>query len=355
MSGGTIKCLVWDLDETLWSGILLEGGGRELRPGVRETVLELDRRGILQSLASRNDRELALARLEELGLAEYFLYPQINFGVKSDSLKAVAAKLNLGLDGFAFIDDQEFERAEVAAVCPQTLILGAADVPRLLDMERFRPRFVTPDSAGRRLLYLTDQRRIEAEESFQGPTEEFLRSLEMEFSVDRVGPGDLERVVDLTERTHQLNATGLTFDHDELTALMESPVHLLLINSLRDRFGDYGRIGLSLLDKSEKHWVLKLLLMSCRVMSRGVGSIMLNLVVAHAAKAGRELYADFAETDRNRIMYVTYRFAGFEEVERRDRLARLKWVGPEIPSPPAHIRLSCGLPGFLDFGFGGKT
>ncbi len=346
MSGPTIKCLVWDLDDTIWDGVLLEGGGRSLKPGVLETVQELDRRGILQSLASRNDHEAALARLEEFGLAEYFLYPQINFGPKSDSVKIIAEKLNIDLDTFAFIDDQAFERSEVRSVHPAVRAFSDRDLASLTELKCFCPRFVTPDSARRRQMYQTDQERATAEEKFQGPAEAFLANLELKFTLDRVGPGDLERAVDLTERTHQLNTTGLTFDHDQLAALTHSPDHLLVINSLTDRFGDYGRIGLSLLDKSGDRWVLKLLLMSCRVMSRGVGSAMLNIWVRHALAAGRELYADFVETDRNRIMYVTYCFAGFEEVERRDGRILLRRPAANPPALPPYLGVECSMPGF---------
>ncbi len=347
MKRPTIKCLVWDLDETLWEGVLLEGGGRRLKPGVWEAVQELDRRGILQSIASRNDHEAAMTRLEDFGLAEYFLYPQIHFGPKSGSLKTIAEKLNISLDAFAFIDDQAFERTEVESVHPQVRVFSERELVFLTKLPCFSPRFITEDSARRRLMYQTDQARSQAEENFQGPSEAFLADLNLTFTLDRVGPGDLERAVDLTERTHQLNATGLTFDHDQLAALMDSPKHHLVINSLSDRFGDYGRIGLSLMEKAGERWILKLLLMSCRVMSRGVGSAMLNIWIRHALAAGRELYADFAETDRNRIMYVTYCFAGFEEAERFGG-GKVLLKRPLTPPPtmPPYLKVASSMEGF---------
>src|SRR5689334_8960196 len=110
---GSVKCLVWDLDHTVWEGILLEDPEVRLRPGVAEVLAELDGRGILHSIASRNDHDLAMAKLKELGLDEYFLYPKVNWGTKSESIAAIAKDLNLGVDAFAFIDDQPFEREEV--------------------------------------------------------------------------------------------------------------------------------------------------------------------------------------------------------------------------------------------------
>ncbi|NCD25715.1 MAG: HAD-IIIC family phosphatase [Deltaproteobacteria bacterium] len=333
----TVKCLVWDLDETLWDGVLLEGGGQRLRPGAREVVESLDQRGILQSIASRNDHDHAMANLSRLGLEDYFLYPQIHFGPKSESLRTIAQKLNIGLNTFAFIDDQPFEREEVGQALPEVLRLDAAELTAVPELARFIPRFVTEDSAMRRQLYLTDQSRAKAEENFSGPTEAFLASLNMRFTIAPVADGDLQRAVDLTERTHQLNATGLTFGHDELDALRLSPDHWLLMSSLEDKFGPYGKIGLALVEKGAEAWRLKLLLMSCRVMSRGVGSVMLNHVIAEAGRAGKRLQAEFVETDRNRMMYVTYKFAGFEEVARDGAWSLLEYQGDGRVGFPSYL------------------
>lgn len=151
--------------------------------------------------------------------------------------------------------------------------------------------------------------------------------------------GDLQRAVDLTERTHQLNATGLTFGHDELDALRSSPDHLLLMSSLEDKFGPYGKIGLALVEKGNDVWTLKLLLMSCRVMSRGVGSVMLNHIITEAARAGKRLQAEFVETDRNRMMYVTYKFAGFEEVARDGSWSLLEYQGSGLAGFPTYLKV----------------
>src|SRR5215472_8071976 len=95
---GTVKCLVWDLDETLWEGTLLEDPDVRVRDGVRRVMAELDSRGILQSVASRNDHDQAWARLEELGVAEYLVLPMIGWGPKSDSVRRIA-------DGLSFAHD----------------------------------------------------------------------------------------------------------------------------------------------------------------------------------------------------------------------------------------------------------
>ncbi|MDB4473546.1 HAD-IIIC family phosphatase [Opitutaceae bacterium] len=332
-----LKCLIWDLDHTLWHGVLAEGDELQLRPGARELIETLDARGVLQSIASRNDHELAWAKLTELGLADYFLVPQINWGPKSESVAEIAETLNLGLDSFAFVDDQPFEREEVQTALPQVRIYDAADIATLVDRPEFTPRFVTPDSRHRRALYQRDFQRQVAEEKFNGPSEEFLRSLDLSLRIAPAEPGDLERAEELTLRTHQLNTTGRTFSHHELDQLRQSDDHILLVASLSDRFGDYGKIGLVLLSTDDSTWRIDLLLMSCRVMSRGVGGALITWLRQQAKATGVELQAQFVETDRNRMMYITYKFAGFEEKSEVDGVTLFENDLLDIPELPDYF------------------
>ncbi len=312
----SIKCVVWDLDNTIWQGILLEGDRITLREGVVETLRELDRRGILNSIASRNDYDAAMSKLQELGLKDYFLYPEINWNPKSASLEAIAKSLNIGLDSLAFVDDQPFEREEVAFAHPQVTCIDAAKLSSLLDLPRMMPRFITAESKLRRQMYLSDIQRNRAEAEFTGANEKFLATLEMVFTIKPAGESDLKRAEELTLRTHQLNTTGYTYSYDELDAFRQSDDHLLLVASLDDKYGPYGTIGLALVELGQAFWMVKLLLMSCRVMSRGVGTIMMSHIMSLAQKAKVRSRAQFIPTERNRMMYVTYKFGGFKQVEQ---------------------------------------
>ena len=316
----TIKCVVWDLDNTLWDGVLLEDEQIALRDGVVEIIKALDARGILHSIASKNDYSAAIARLEQLGLAQYFLYPQISWNAKSSSIKEVAQSINIGLDTLAFIDDQSFELEEVAFSVPEVLCIYAKDIPNLLDMPEMMPRFITEDSKLRRQMYLGDIERDKAEKAFVGPSESFLATLQMVFTIQLAQEEDLQRAEELTVRTHQLNTTGYTYSYEELNAFRQSDTHKLFIASLDDKYGTYGKIGLALVECTTDAWKIKLLLMSCRVMSRGVGTIMVNYIMGLAKDAGVRLYAEFVSNNRNRMMYVTYKFGGFKEVEQQDNL-----------------------------------
>lgn len=333
------KVLVWDLDETLWHGTLLEGDVVRPRAEALRVLEVLDRRGILHSIASRNHHEDAMAKLSELGLADYFLYPQIGWNAKSMGLRAIAEAINVGLDALAFVDDQPFERAEVQHALPEVLVLDAAELADVPDHPAFNPRFITNESAIRRQMYQADFARKQREESFEGPQEAFLESLGMRFCVELAEEDDLKRAEELTVRTNQLNATGYTYSYDELAALRASDDHILLVASLDDRYGTYGKIGLSLIEKRGAVWVLKLLLMSCRVMARGVGSILLSYLIQQARAAGVTLRAEFKATGRNRLMLVTYKFAGFREVERRGELTIFEHDFTTIQPYPAYVVL----------------
>ena len=335
----SIKCVVWDLDNTVWDGILLEDPEVRLRPHVVDILRTLDERGILHSIASRNDHGTALAKLREFGIEEYFLYPQINWNSKAASIAQIAKDINIGLDAIAFVDDQPFEREEVAFSHGAVLCIDSAELDGLLDRPEFNPRFLTEDSRQRRRMYMADIRRNREEEEFVGPKEEFLATLGMIFTIAPCREEDLKRAEELTVRTNQLNTTGYTYSYEELDELRRSPRHKLLVSSLEDRHGTYGKIGLTLIETGEEIWNVKLLLMSCRVMSKGVGMIMIHHVLRMAKQAGVRLRAEFVSNDRNRQMLITYKFAGFKEVARENGVVIFENDYSAIQPPPPYVDL----------------
>lgn len=335
-----IKCVVWDLDNTIWNGVLVEDGNVTLRPGVEDILRTLDSRGILQSVASKNDHDMAMDKLKEFGLDEYFIYPQIHWNPKSSSIKTIAQSINIGIDTLAFIDDQAFEREEVNYSNPEVLCIDAGELDKLLDMPEMNPKFITKDSKLRRRMYMSDIERNKNEQSFEGTQEEFLETLNMVFTVSPVGEGDLQRAEELTVRTHQLNATGYTYSYEELDNFRKSDKHKLFIAGLEDKYGTYGKIGLVLVECEEDVWTLKLLLMSCRVMSRGVGTVMMSYIMGLAKEANVRFRAEFVPTDRNRMMYITYKFANFKEIEEKDGLVILENDLSYIQPIPSYIKFN---------------
>lgn len=339
---GRIKCVVWDLDDTLWSGVLLEDQRVVVRDEMVEVIHTLDQRGILNSVASRNDADLATDRLAAAGLDSMFLYPQIGWRPKSESVAEIARQLNLGPDGIAFVDDQQFELHEVSFALPEVLGVPADRVvDAVANWPEFLPRFVTDESRTRRELYQADAVRRTVEADFGGTSEQFLATLGMTLTIWPAGAEDLRRAEELTVRTHQLNSTGRTYSYERLDELRRRADHLLLMCSLRDRFGSYGTIGLALVERGGPNWTIRLLLMSCRVVSRGVGTVLLNHIIDLASRAGATLRGEFVDNGRNRMMYVAYKFLGFRDASP-DADGTVLELPPEAANPrpaPDYLRL----------------
>jgi methoxymalonate biosynthesis protein len=308
-----VKCLVWDLDHTVWDGVLLEDTDVSLLDPVAATLEALDGRGILHSIASKNDHDVAWSRLEELGIADFFVLPQIGWGPKSESVRRIAEELNFAHGAIALIDDQPAERAEVTFHLPAVRCYPHTSVVDLRDRPEFKPQTVTADARRRRQMYQAGFRRSAERAEFTGPDEEFLRSLELNLRISRADHEEISRVEELTLRTSQMNATGVHYSEETLRGLCADPHHDVLIASLSDRFGPHGAIGVMLLEERSRCWHLKLLATSCRVVSFGVGTALLNWVTDQAARAGVHLVADFRATERNRMMEIAYRFAGFTD------------------------------------------
>jgi FkbH-like protein len=312
------KCVVWDLDETIWDGILLEMDAVKLKPGIKEIIRTLDSRGILNSIASKNDYDYAMCKLKEFGLDEYFLYPEINWNAKSIAIANISKSLNIHPETIMLVDDNPLERDEVQSEHPEVLCVDASQYDSLLTHPCLNPRFITDDSKRRRLMYLEDIVRKKEEGEYQGPKKEFIASLNIQFIISQAKEEDLQRAEELTIRTNQLNATGRTYSYDDLKKFISSPEHQMLICEMKDKYGAYGKIGLALIEIMPDCYHLRLFLMSCRVMSLGVGSLLLSYIMKEAQKVGKKLKADFRDTGKNRMTYITFMFANFKKAESKD-------------------------------------
>jgi FkbH-like protein len=290
----------------------------KLKPGIKKIIQTLDSRGILHSIASRNDYDDAMSKLKEFGLDEYFLYPEINFNAKSISIANIRENLNIHPETIMFVDNNPLERDEVLSEHPEVLCIDASQYDSLLDYPCLNPRFITADSKRRRLIYLEDIERKKDQSEYQGPKKEFIASLNIQFIISQAKEEDLQRAEELTVRTNQLNATGRTYSYDDLKKFISSGRHRLLMCEMKDKYGDYGKIGLALIEIMPEFYQLRLFLMSCRVMSHGVGSVLLSYIMKEAQQAGKKLKADFRDTGRNRMTYITFMFANFKKTEPKD-------------------------------------
>ena len=318
-----VKCVVWDLDHTLWNGILVEDGVEKIRlhDGIVDVIRELDRRGILQSVASKNSHEEAMAALEQLGVAEYFLQPQIHWQPKSASIGAIARALNIGVDTLMFVDDQPFERGEVASVWPQVRVVDAREAAAILDLPHLQVT-VTEESRTRRLMYRQEEQRAALQSSHQGDYLSFLRQSEIKVELAPLDDSNLQRVYELAQRTNQMNFSGARYSIEQLQRVMQDPAMATYVIRCSDRFGAYGIVGFALVDRAEPR--LLDLMFSCRVQSKRVEHAFLAwLLRQHTAGGTRDFFANLRRTPKNAPNSAFFPEVGFEDAGTVDGLTTL--------------------------------
>jgi FkbH-like protein len=316
-----VKCVIWDLDQTVWDGILGEQDADKvaLRPQVLKMMMALDERGILQSIASKNDHDHAWRVLERLGVAHLFLYPQINWEPKSVNIQRIVETLNIGIDGCAFIDDSPFERAEVGHELPGMRMFADSDVPALLE----RPEFdvpVTEESRQRRAFYRAESERKQHAVQYGDRYEAFLRTCEMEATLFRpTQPEHVERCLELLHRSNQLNLSTHRYTREELVKLLQRPDVLCICTSCRDRFGEYGIVGFASLITSKDGAVLRDFVLSCRVAQKKVENAWLRWLAGAAGASGySQIRAPYGRTSRNGVLLDALLEAGFVETMKDD-------------------------------------
>jgi methoxymalonate biosynthesis protein len=346
-----IKCVIWDIDNTLLDGVYLESGPAWPEPDpVQLGILrELSRRGIVHALASRNPPEAAEYVSRVTG--HEFAAAECGWGPKSGAVTAIIARLGLAADAVAFVDDELIERAEVAAALPGVLVLAAEDMPDAAGWPEFSPAVVTAEARRRGEMYAQRRRRQEEARAFGGSRDEFLRYSQTRVVITPATAADLPRLHELSERTRQFNSVGAAVPEPELAALLGESGRRLITVRLSDRFGDDGIVGGCVIDtgSAPAAWRVPLLLMSCRAMGRGVIDALLAWLCRAAARAGvTAVKVPCPVTERNLPLRLALAAAGFRSADppAPDSPAifarRLDGQAPALPALPA-------LPGLPDW------
>ena len=354
------KCIVVDLDNTLWGGVLGDDGVEGLKLGdtfpgsafkdVQRALLELKRRGFLLAIASKNDDGLvrdALARHPEMVLrAGDFAAIEAHWEPKPTSLRRIAAALHLGTDALVFVDDNPVERAAVRAELPTVEVVelpteawlvpaalgkvAAFDRPRLIDEDRARAGMISDDT------------RRDAARTTATTVDEFLESLNMTARVGVVDAVTLDRVHQLIHKTNQFNLTTRRHAIEELSRLSRSPDARAIWLRLSDRFGDLGLVCVGIVRRFDGDvWEVDTMLMSCRVMGRSVERAFLEELLARARAAGaKRVRGVYRRTDRNHIVSGFYEQAGFTALPPvADEAVHEMDLGPAVASLwPSFIR-----------------
>lgn len=308
-----VKLLVVDLDHTLWDGILLEhaDGELQLKPDVREVLTALDERGILLSIASRNNEADATRVLERLGILHLFLHPQISWFPKSAGIRRIVSQLNIGLDSVAFIDDTPFELEEVKAAIPEVRIYDAAQFGQLPQLDEFDVP-VTTESRGRRTMYLAEGQRAASFEASSLDYEAFLRDCQLQLELQVIGDDTFERVYELVQRTNQLNFSGNRYARADVSGFLADPAIVPIVMSCRDRMGPYGIIGFALCRVSGEELVVSDMMYSCRIQAKRVEHAFLDWLVGVAERAGlARCRCHFNRTRRNNPASAVFEDLGF--------------------------------------------
>jgi FkbH-like protein len=307
-----IKCVIWDLDNTLLDGVYLESADQPpaASPVLAAVLGDLAGRGILQAIASRNPPEAC--RYAEHATGHAFAAIRCGWGAKSAAIEAIMSELGLTADAVAFVDDDALERAEVSFRLPGVLVLEPRDMPEAAGWPQFGPPAVTDEARRRGQLYLQRQSRQEEARAFGGSREDFLRYCGTRVTIAPAAVADLPRLHELSVRTHQFNSTGLAVGEAEFADSLGSASHQVVTVRLADRFGDDGMVGACVIVASAGAWQVPLLMMSCRALGRGVIDALLAWICRAASVADqREVAIDCVINPRNVPLRIALTGAGF--------------------------------------------
>lgn len=253
-----VKCVAWDLDDTVWEGTLAEGDKLRLNPGIKEQMLALEARGVVNSVISKNDYQSAIAVLKHFGLEELIVFPQISWGAKSLALRNLSKEMNISLGAIALIDDNEHERAEVERELPMVRTFA-----RLGESEQYG--IDNGLGAERRRYYREEmQRRVLVRSEFDGDAEAFLKASELKVELSKITGANRDRCKELVNRTNQLTISGRRYgeqDFEDLLIRCESRAV-----SASDKYGDYGVVGFVAWSATK----VEELVFSCRIAAKGV-------------------------------------------------------------------------------------
>lgn len=327
--GKSRKCLVLDLDNTLWGGVIGDDGPDKIQIG-RETAiaeaytdfqeycLSMQKRGILLAVCSKNNDATAKQGFEHPDSVlklEHFSAFKANWEPKHENILAIAKELNLGVDSFVFVDDNPAERVIVEAQIPGVAVPDVGtDVSRfaaILEAGRFfEPISLAEDDLQRAKQYEANSQRADAEKKFAN-YDEYLDSLEMTAEIEPFRPVYMDRIVQLTNKTNQFNLTTRRYTLAELESAIANN-HIGIYGKLTDRFGDNGLVSVILgrIENVDLH--LDLWLMSCRVLKRDMELAMLDRIAELGRRAGvHTLYGYYRPTAKNGLVSDHYTKMGF--------------------------------------------
>jgi FkbH-like protein len=331
--GRVIKCVVVDLDNTLWGGVIgddgLDGiqisahGEGEAFYRMQQYLRALKQRGIVLAVCSKNEMANALLPFDkhpEMVLRrEDFAAFVANWNDKAVNIRQIKETLNIGFDSMVFLDDNPFERNLVRELVPGVVVPELPEEPAdyvraISELNLFETTSFSAEDAQRTEMYRAQAGRREEQAGFAS-VGEFLQSLDMRITVGRFDAFHLPRISQLMQRSNQFNLTTRRLSEIECKALMDNPGWLPLYAKLADRLGDHGLISIVTVEVLPDDLAIRDWLMSCRVLGRGVESFLMNRVVEHAQELGlARVTAEYIPTAKNGMVKNFFEQFGFERV-----------------------------------------
>jgi len=358
LTGKVAKCLVVDLDNTLWGGIIGEDGMDGIRLGpeypgaayqeLQRALLDLHRRGVLLAICSKNNADDAREVLQHhSGMKlqpQHFTAMRINWEDKAANLREIARELNLGLDALAFLDDNPVERRQLRGALPEVAVVELPADPMLFartvrECPLFERLTLSTEDQQRGAMYQAQQEREQQQKTLS--REDFLRSLQQEVEIAPVVKATLARVAQLTNKTNQFNLTTHRWTEQQIADLCSADLGAASGWSsfslrVRDRFGDNGLAGVAIIHREQDYCEIDTLLLSCRVIGRSVETAFLSFLANHAREGGASrLQGWFRPTTKNQPARDFYSGHGFvvEQQEGDATLWTLKLSQNAIPCP----------------------
>ena len=336
---GLVKCVVWDIDNTLLNGVYLESGDTPpaADPVVAAALAEFAARGILHAIASKNPPQAAAHVARVTG--REFAAVECGWGRKSDAVARIAAGLGIGTDSLAFVDDDPYERAEVSAALPGVLVLAPEEVTDAATWPEFGVTAVTDEARRRGEMYAARRRRPgrAAEPSAAAPRSSLAAARTRVTIAEGLARGTC-RACTTARRAHPGSSTrlGHAVAEAEFTALIASGEASVATVRLRGRrFGDDGIVGTCVTSRGDSGWTVRLLAMSCRAMGRGVIGALLVWLIREAAGAGAHwVDVPCVLNDRNVPLRLALASAGFRADGEAGTGPGLV-AGPGEPGSPA--------------------
>jgi len=270
-----------------------DGDKVKIKTDTINLIKSLDEKGIICSIASKNDYQTAWSKIEEFNLSNYFLFSKINWGLKSESIKNIAKDMNVNIDTLAFIDDSLFEREQVKSVLPQVRTYDVKNIIDLINLPEFDVP-ITSQSKSRKASYLQNIQREKEFKLSDDNFDNFLISCRMKMSILN-SYDNFDRCHELVLRTNQFNISGNKYNKNDFKELLEKEKSMCW--KVEDRFGDYGIVGFLTFTENDKSILINNFVLSCRVAEKKVEESLFDWIQKKSLK--KDLNIKFIKTGKN--------------------------------------------------------